>query len=125
MLIKSCSVGFGVFIGIAPIWGFQLITAVALSILFRLNKTLVIIFANISIPPMIPLVIYLSHKTGSIWMGSNAQSIDFSKDITLAFIHEHFMQYFVGAITLSIAAGMAFTAVTFVILKIFSSRKDS
>jgi uncharacterized protein (DUF2062 family) len=105
--------------GIVPIWGFQLITAIALAILFRLNKALVIIAANISIPPMIPVVIYLSHVTGKIWMGENAQVISFSDEITLQFIHNNAVQYFSGAITLSVIAGIVFGIVTYIVLKVF------
>ena len=49
--LKAISVAFGVFMGIIPIWGFQLVTAIFLAVLFKLNKVLVIIAANISIPP--------------------------------------------------------------------------
>jgi uncharacterized protein (DUF2062 family) len=105
--------------GIVPIWGFQLVTAIGLSILFRLNKALVIIAANISIPPMIPVVIYLSHVTGKFWMGKDAQSISFSDEITLQFIHNNAVQYFSGAVTLSVLAGIGFGVVTYIILKIF------
>ncbi len=41
--VKALSVAFGVFMGILPIWGFQLVTAIFLSFLFRLNKAIVII----------------------------------------------------------------------------------
>lgn len=123
--LKAISVGFGVFMGIVPIWGFQLVVAIALSILFRLNKALVIVAANISIPPMIPLVIYLSHLTGKIWMGENAQSISFSDEITLALIHNNAVQYFSGAITLSIVAGLVFGIVTYLMLKIFKKQKPA
>lgn len=109
--------------GIVPIWGFQLVVAIALSILFRLNKALVIVAANISIPPMIPVVIYLSHLTGKIWMGKNAQSIGFSDEITLQFIHNNAVQYFSGAITLSIIAGIVFGIVTYLMLKIFKRQR--
>lgn len=122
--MKAYSVGFGVFMGIVPIWGFQMITAIALSILFRLNKTLVIVAANVSIPPMIPFVIYLSHTIGKIWMGKNAQSIDFDKDITLEFIHNNFVQYALGAMTLAVTAGFVFGIVTFGLLRFFA-RKSS
>jgi uncharacterized protein (DUF2062 family) len=111
--------------GIVPIWGFQLVTAIALAILFRLNKALVIIAANISIPPMIPVVIYLSHLTGKIWMGKNAQTVSFSDEITLEFIHNNAVQYFSGAITLSIIAGIVFGIVTYVVLKLFKKRKSA
>ena len=111
--------------GIVPIWGFQLVTAIALAILFRLNKALVIIAANISIPPMIPVVIYLSHLSGKIWMGRNAQTISFSDEITLEFIHNNAVQYFSGAITLSVIAGIVFGIVTYVVLKVFKKRKTA
>jgi uncharacterized protein (DUF2062 family) len=93
--------------------------------LFRLNKALVIIAANISIPPMIPVVIYLSHVTGKIWMGNNAQSISFSDEITLEFIHNNAVQYFSGAITLSVLAGIVFGIVTYVVLKVFNKRQSA
>ncbi|HZK65405.1 MAG TPA: DUF2062 domain-containing protein, partial [Puia sp.] len=50
---KSVSAGFGVFMGIIPIWGFQLIVAIFLALVLKLNKVLVILFANISFPPFI------------------------------------------------------------------------
>ena len=66
------SVMLGVFMGIVPIWGYQLVTAIALAYLFRLNKLLVIVAANISLPPMIPLILYLSYLTGSLVLGGRA-----------------------------------------------------
>ena len=55
---KSLSLGFGVFMGIFPIWGFQLLIGIPLAVFFKLNKVLFITAANISIPPMIPFIIY-------------------------------------------------------------------
>lgn len=114
--------GFGIFMGIVPLWGFQLAIAIALSIAFRLNKALVIIAANISIPPMIPLVLFLSHRTGAIWMGDQAKMISFTDGITLEVVHNNFIQYVVGGITLSILAGLGFGLVTYILLKIFRKR---
>jgi uncharacterized protein (DUF2062 family) len=121
--IKASSVAIGVFTGIAPIWGFQLVTAIALSILLRLNKTLVIISANISIPPMIPFIIFLSHWVGKWWMGADAQDISFTREITLSFIHENFVQYAAGAFTLAIMAALFFGVVTLGCLKLFNRNK--
>jgi uncharacterized protein (DUF2062 family) len=110
--------------GIVPIWGFQMLVAIMLSVLFRLNKALVIIAANISIPPMIPVVLYLSHLTGKIWMGKNAKSINFSDEITLELIHNNFVQYVYGAITLASVSGLVFGAITYGVLKL-SKRKTN
>ncbi len=118
-LVKAVSVGFGIFMGIFPVWGFQLIIAISLSFLFKLNKALVIIAANISIPPMIPLILFASHMTGVIWMGDQAVSLSFDKELTLEVVKESFFQYMLGAVTLSIGAGVFFGLITFSLLKIF------
>jgi uncharacterized protein (DUF2062 family) len=109
--------------GIVPVWGFQLIIAITLAFLLRLNKVLVILAANISIPPMIPLILFLSHLTGTIWMRDNAQYISFSKDITIEMMMASFVQYIYGAITLAFIAGIIFGCVTYIGLKIFKRQK--
>ena len=116
--LKSVSVAFGVFMGIIPIWGFQLLAAIFLAVLFRLNKPLVIVAANISIPPMIPVIIYGSYKMGAFWMGTNAMQISFSRSITLESIKNNLVQYIYGSITLAIIAGVVFGLLTFIFLKL-------
>jgi len=109
--------------GIVPLWGFQLVIALFLSILFRLNKALVIVAANISIPPMIPLILFLSHITGALWMGDRAQHISFSQHVTLEMMQNNSAQYVLGAITLALATGTMLGGLTYLGLKIF--RKES
>lgn len=109
--------------GIVPVWGFQLALAIALSFLFRLNKALVIIAANISIPPMIPLILFLSHYTGAFWMGEKAQKISFGKEITLELVQNNFVQYVLGGITLAVLAGVTFFGIAFLGLKLFNRPK--
>ena len=121
--LKATSVAFGIFMGIIPIWGFQLVSAIFLAVLFKLNKPLVIVAANISIPPMIPVIIFLSFKTGAFWMGENAMQFDFSKSITLDYIQHNLVQYIYGSITLAIVAGIAFGLVTFIFLKLIDKKK--
>ncbi|MEP7107253.1 MAG: DUF2062 domain-containing protein [Ferruginibacter sp.] len=116
---KALSVAFGLFMGIVPIWGFQLVLAIFLAVLFRLNKVLVIIAANISIPPMIPVIIFLSYKTGAFWMGGNAADLEFNSSITMASIQKNLQQYIFGSVTLAILAGVAVGLSTFILLKIF------
>ena len=121
--LKSISVAFGIFMGIVPIWGFQLAGAIFLAILFKLNKPLVIIAANISIPPMIPPIIFLSYKAGAFWMGANAMHIDFSSYITLQSIKKNLMQYIAGSITLAVVAGLIFGLITFIFLKLIGKKQ--
>jgi uncharacterized protein (DUF2062 family) len=108
--------------GIIPIWGFQLIVAIFLAILFRLNKALVIIAANISVPPMIPLIIYLSYKTGGYWLYNGSSTIEYSKMISLRSIRNNFAQYLYGSLTLAVVAGVAFGLLTFGLLKLLKRK---
>lgn len=119
---KAVSIAFGIFMGIVPIWGLQLALAIFLAVLFRLNKILVIIAANISIPPMIPLIIFSSYKTGAFWMGDNAGHLIFSSSISLDSIQKNLQQYIYGSITLAILAGVAAGLFTFILLKLFKRK---
>jgi len=121
--LKAMSVAFGIFMGIVPIWGFQLAAAIFLAILFKLNKPLVIIAANISIPPMIPIIIFLSYKMGALWMGAHAMQIDFSNAITLDSIKKNLQQYVFGSITLAVVAALVFGLVTFIFLKLTGKKQ--
>jgi glycosyltransferase involved in cell wall biosynthesis len=121
--LKAISVAFGIFMGIVPIWGFQLAAAIFLAIVLKLNKPLVIIAANISIPPMIPAIIFLSYKTGAFWMGANAMQIDFSNNITVQSIKKNLQQYILGSITLAVIAALVFGLVTFIFLKLIGKKQ--
>ena len=117
--LKAVSIAFGVFMGIVPIWGFQLATAIFLSIILKLNKPLVILAANISIPPMIPVIIFLSYKMGGYWMGPNAFELAFDRNITLQTIYNNLTQYIYGSITLAVIAALVFGLISYLVLKIF------
>ncbi len=121
-LRKSVSVGLGMMMGILPIWGFQLIVAIFFAILLRLNKGLVILFANISIPPMIPLIIYGSYRFGAFWMPETARPVSFTKSLSLISIRYNLKQYLLGSISLAIIAGLAAGLISFVLLNIFSKK---
>jgi uncharacterized protein (DUF2062 family) len=119
---RSLSVAFGVFMGIIPIWGFQLVAAIALAFLFRLNKPLVILFANISIPPMIPLILFLSLVCGKFWI-SNAAIPLFDTAMNLETIKPILLQYILGSISLAILSAIAFGSITFIVLSTLKEAK--
>jgi len=115
---KAASIGFGFFMGIVPIWGFQLLVGIPLSVYFRMNKVLFLTAANISIPPMIPLIIFGSYQLGGFFYQNGAQlkTID---DISLESIHVNFVQYFLGGTLLAVSAGLIGFAVSYIFLKAF------
>ena len=120
--VKAASIAFGVFMGIIPIWGFQMLAAIFLAIPLRLNKALVVIASNISIPPMIPLIIFGSYKMGAIWMGANTGSLEFSRNISMESIRNNLKQYILGSFTLAILAGSIIGLLTLGLLKLFKKK---
>lgn len=120
--VKAASIALGIFMGIIPIWGFQMIVAVFLALIFRLNKALVLIASNISIPPMIPLIIFGSYKLGAIWMGDHPGHLEFSSNISLESIRNNLRQYILGSTTLAILAGCIIGLLAFGLLKLFKKK---
>ena len=117
------SVMLGVFMGIAPVWGYQLIIAIMLAFILKLNKLIVIVAANISIPPMIPLILYLSYITGGLFLNNTVgNNIEFS-GITLEFVKDNLIQYIVGSIFFGLISSLCFGLLTFVFLKIFRKKR--
>ena len=121
-MLKSVSIAFGIFMGIIPIWGFQLVAAIFLAVIFKLNKALVIIAANISIPPMIPLIIFLSYKMGTWWMGDRKVTLEFSRNINLETIKANLEQYIYGSITLAIIAALLAGLISWITLRVSRQR---
>lgn len=121
---KAFSIGFGFFMGIVPIWGFQLITAIALAVYFKMNKALVILTANISLPPVIPFILFFSHQCGKIWMGAQAVDLTFDKSLSLETFSDSLTQYFSGAVTLALLVGVGSALLSYIFMKLFSRKAD-
>lgn len=117
-LSKAKSIGFGFFMGIVPIWGFQLLIGIPLAVYFRMNKVLFLAAANISIPPFIPIIIYGSYKLGGLFYENEVQLTSF-ENLTLSSIHVNFVQYFIGGTLLATAAGLTGFLITYLFVVIF------
>ena len=112
--LKAFSAALGIFLGILPIWGLQTLAAIFLAILFKLNKPLVVIFSQVSFPPIFPLIIFLSFKVGACWMDKPVTGISFST----AHLGSNMEQYLYGSMTLAVAAGIVTGLLTFGSLKL-------
>ena len=120
---KAAAIGFGVFMGIIPIWGFQLLAAILLSIKFKLNKALVLLSAHISTPPLTPFILFASFLTGRIWMGQTSRDLIFSNGITFETVKDNMLQYVYGSITLAILGGLLVWMVSWAVLALFRKEK--
>jgi glycosyltransferase involved in cell wall biosynthesis len=120
-LTKSLSIGFGFFMGIFPIWGFQLLVGIPLSVLFRMNKVLFITAANISIPPFIPFVLYGSFLFGQLFLQgeiNHQQLLAFTMDD----IKTNSILYIVGAIVFALIAGILSFSLSYIFLNLFRKK---
>ena len=110
-LYLALSAGFGIFMGILPIWGYQLLLGITLAHFLKLNKAIVFITANISLPPMIPVLLYLSFLIGG-WFVENPTTGASLDIISLEFVKHNLYQYLVGSIIFAVAAGIVVTLLT-------------
>ncbi|HEY2330178.1 MAG TPA: DUF2062 domain-containing protein [Verrucomicrobiae bacterium] len=111
------AVGLGLFFGIAPIWGFQMIAAAAVAHRLRLNKTIALLASNISIPPIMPFILFGALMLGH-WLFTG-QRLDFSPtQMSWALAREYFWQWFVGSLVLAVLAGAAGTILTYLVARL-------
>ena len=114
---KANSVALGLFFGIVPIWGFQFATALIVAHLLKLNKVVVGLTAQISVPPMIPFILYGSVKTGEIVLNQKVH-ITFNHMLSLETLNNLYV-YSVGACVLSVVVALGGWVFTFLSLKLF------
>lgn len=116
--MKAMSIAFGVFMGIFPVWGFQLAIGIPLSVYFRMNKALFLLAANVSIFPFTPVFWALSLVTGKILLGYRDWAFRW-KDISLSQFREAGLAFFLGGAVLAMAAGLLSFLLSFLLLKAF------
>ncbi len=123
VLKKSLSVTVGIFFGIFPVWGYQLVAAIAAAYFFKLNKAIVILTANISIPIMIPAILFASFKMGELI--TQQQSTLTIKNITLENIKLNIYVYLTGACVLAVVFSILMGGLTYFILTLIRNNRKT
>lgn len=118
---KAKSIALGIFIGISPFWGFHSFLAITLPVFFRLNKMLTFIASQVTFPPLIPFIIYLSVKVGAPFVSNRASFENASFDFD--FIKQNLIQYVIGSFLLATLSALFFGAVSYFFLNNFSPEK--
>jgi len=119
---KSVAVTFGIFMGILPVWGYQLILAIVFAHVLKLNKFIVIVTANISFPPMIPFILFASFKTGGIILGSKASHLSFISGITYETVKNNLYQYLIGSLCFGFLLSILCGLLTYLLLHFFKRK---
>ncbi|MFR9650615.1 MAG: DUF2062 domain-containing protein [Rikenellaceae bacterium] len=118
----AAAMGLGVAFGILPIWGYQMIAVAAVAHLLGLNKIIALVCSNISIPPMIPFILYGSMYCGATLLGREIV-IDLST-ITLERLSQDMVQYILGSCILATLAAFATFIASFAILSLFRTKDN-
>ena len=118
----AAAMGWGIFCGIIPVWGYQMVIAGVTAHFLKLNKVVAIAFSNISIPPMIPFILYGSMVAGAWALGM--ENIFSLENISLDNVFESLTQYVIGSLLLAALSGIAVFMTSFFIM-VLCKRKGS
>lgn len=113
----ACGVALGAAMSVMPIWGFQTVTAIGLAHILRLNKIVVGAFANISLPPLIPLIVYGALHLGGFLLGHEV-SLSLT-EATAESVGESVTDYAVGSAALGVLLGVTAWPVAWGLIRIF------
>lgn len=119
---KALAISLGVFIGIAPFWGFHTLLVLFLAQITKLNKALAFLASNVSFPPFIPFIIYISYQVGGFILGNELDTglEIFEVENALDMVNG-MKQYVIGAFVLATASSLL---VGIVFYFIFSMRQN-
>lgn len=121
---KALSMALGVFIGLSPFWGFQTLLVLFLAVLLKLNKTIAFVFSNISIPPLIPFIIYASSKMGQFILDEKFTYTveELSENFEVL---QHLKTYIVGSFSLAIITAFILGFFGYLLFSILDRKKMS
>jgi len=106
----SASVGLGLFCGIAPIWGYQMIVAALLAHRLRLNKAIALTASNISFPLAAPFIL-----AGGLILGHflrTGELVRFAPDAVARQIPLYLWDWVVGSVVLAVLVAVIGAALT-------------
>lgn len=111
------AVMFGVFMGIVPIWGYQMILAGILAHFMGLNKVITVVASNISLPPMIPFLLYGSYAAGG-WVLGRPVSLTLH-EVNFDTIRDSLVQYLTGSMVFATCCGLLAGLICISLLSLF------
>jgi hypothetical protein len=118
----ALAVGLGLFLGIAPIWGFQMLAVAGLAHVLRLNKAVALLASNISIPPMMPFILYGGLALGH-WLFTG-RALDWSApQATRARVLDYAGEWWVGSVVLAAGVAVAGMVATYGLARLLTRKR--
>jgi len=113
----AAAVFLGLFIGIVPIYGFQLLAAVGVAFLFKLNKPLTVAGTFINNALLRPLIIVSAVELGYLLRSGSFRPFHLSA-LTGAHVKEEILAFVLGSVVLGVLVGGAGAAITAVVVQV-------
>ena len=120
----ASSVALGIFMGVMPIWGWQMLAAFGMAHLLKLNKFVTVAASNISVPPLLPFILFLSYLTGGWILGITPTTVKYAGGMNLSWLESNLLQYLIGSLIFGVALALALGLITFVLLTIFRKNRE-
>ncbi len=119
---KAKSIALGVFIGLSPLWGLHTLLVLSLAVFFKLNKAIAFAFSNVSLPPFIPFIVWISLSIGALLLGEEKSFSleDFNGDFELL---KSLKTYIVGSFVFAFGASILSGGIGYITLKLFQKKK--
>lgn len=116
----AAAIVVGAIVGCTPLFGLHIVVCLALAWLFGLNKLIVYGAANLSIPPLVPLIGFVSVQLGErlrhgAWLALGRS--DFALGHIRAIAKTFFLDWMLGGVVLGAAIGLVAGGVTWMILR--------
>jgi len=119
----AISIAVGLFIGVTPIWGWQMVVAFGIAHMVKLNKFVTLAAANISLPPLVPLILFLSYVCGGLILRKETSLMNYHSGLTLEWVKHNLFQYIIGSFILGLCLAMVFGVSSYILLRIFRKRR--
>ncbi len=119
---KALSIALGTFVGISPFWGFHTLIVFTLAVFLKLNKVIAFTFSNVSMPPLIPFVLYGSLQIGMFITGSEL-SFSMENLTQPSEMMKHLKTYVIGSFMLATITAALFGTISYLMLTIIAKRK--
>jgi uncharacterized protein (DUF2062 family)/SAM-dependent methyltransferase len=100
----GAAVFVGIFVGIVPIYGFQLLVAVGLAVFFKLNKPLTVASTFINNPLLQPLIVVSSVEIGYFLRGGSFRPFHLSA-LAGPHVKEELLAWVMGSVVLGVLVG--------------------
>lgn len=111
-LKKALAVAMGVFIGVIPIWGMQIASALISAQYFKLNKPLAVLGSYINLTPLFPFIIFFSLKIGFLITG-NTETLPALSEISFETAKHYFWMFLIGSFPIALFLSFLFGTITY------------